>query len=383
MSLQQYNSLMSNLLKEKRALTKLREKLKGRKGKMCRSCKEFGHLACNCRNTKEGEKRTTVPQNKFEVLGSRVMQYEVEEKMIRRHEVVVVECFKCGEKGHKYREYPLWEKKERVAHVAKSQKAHQQKGPVYPVKGKVQEGEKRLRRVEEEEEACMAKPREAQQEWRRSSIKKLRKRVEEHCSKGVPEEAQLLELGWYTPEMIVIYNECRGCERKGSYAEDNRGQGVLQDRKLWCGCQGKGKERAVWPRKTKAQQSGTQTKEPESAAREGGSQREVRRTFKILREVWLNIGVEKLDTYEGITIKALLDSGATGVFMNKRMAARHVFKLQKLERPIIVRNMDGTNNSGGAITHQVEVNMYYKGHVERIRIDICDLEKTEIILGML
>jgi len=94
---------MSNLLKEKRALTKLREKLKGRKGKMCRSCKEFGHLACNCRNTKEGEKRTTVPQNKFEVLGSRVMQYEVEEKMIRRHEVVVVECFKCGAKGHKYR----------------------------------------------------------------------------------------------------------------------------------------------------------------------------------------------------------------------------------------------------------------------------------------
>ena len=97
----------------------------------------------------------------------------------------------------------------------------------------------------------------------------------------------------------------------------------------------------------------------------------------------MNIGVEKLDTYEGITIKALLDSGATGVFMNKRMAARHVFKLQKLERPIIVRNMDGTNNSGGAITHQVEVNMYYKGHVERIRMDICDLEKTEIILGML
>ena len=102
----------------------------------------------------------------------------------------------------------------------------------------------------------------------------------------------------------------------------------------------------------------------------------------MLREVWMNIGVEKLDTYEGVTIKALLDSGATGMFMNKRMAARYRFKLQKLKRPIAVRNVDGTNNSGGAITYQVEANVYYKGHIERMRMDVCDLGKTEIILEM-
>jgi len=65
----------------------------------------------------------------------------------------------------------------------------------------------------------------------------------------------------------------------------------------------------------------------------------------------MNIGVEKLDIYEGITVKALLDSGATGIFMDKRMAARHGFKLQKLEKPIVVRNVDGTNNSGGVIIY--------------------------------
>jgi len=80
--------------------------------------------------------------------------------------------------------------------------------------------------------------------------------------------------------------------------------------------------------------------------REGGSQKEVRRTFKMLREVWLNIRVEKIDTHEGVMIKALLDSSATGMFMDRQMAARHGFKLQKLERPIAVRNVDGTNNSG-------------------------------------
>ena len=102
----------------------------------------------------------------------------------------------------------------------------------------------------------------------------------------------------------------------------------------------------------------------------------------MLREVWLNIGVEKIDMHESVMIKVLLDSGAIGMFMDRQTAARHKFKLQKLERPIAVRNVDGTNNSGGAIMHQVECNVFYKGHVERMRMDVCDLEKTEVILGM-
>jgi len=120
----------------------------------------------------------------------------------------------------------------------------------------------------------------------------------------------------------------------------------------------------------------------ESIAKEGSSQREVRRTFGMLREVWLNIRVEKIDTHESIIIKALLDSGTMGMFMDNRTAARHGFKLQKLERLISIRNVDKTNNSGEAITHQVECNIYYKSHVKRMRIDVCNLGKTEIILRM-
>ena len=79
----------------------------------------------------------------------------------------------------------------------------------------------------------------------------------------------------------------------------------------------------------------------------------------------------------------LLDSGATGMFMDKKIAAKHGFKLQKLDRLVMVRNIDRTNNSRGAITYQVEVNMYYRSYVERIRMDMCNLEKTNMILGML
>jgi len=103
----------------------------------------------------------------------------------------------------------------------------------------------------------------------------------------------------------------------------------------------------------------------------------------MLREVWLNIGIEKIDTYKGVAVKAFLNSGATGISMDKRIAAKYGFMLEKLKRSIMVRNVDGTNNSGEAITYQVEANVYYNGHVERIRMDVCDLGKTKVILGML
>jgi len=31
----------------------------------------------------------------------------------------------------------------------------------------------------------------------------------------------------------------------------------------------------------------------------------------------------------------------------------------------------------------VEVNVYYKSHVERMRMNVCNLEKTNVILGIL
>jgi len=53
-----------------------------------------------------------------------------------------------------------------------------------------------------------------------------------------------------------------------------------------------------------------------------------------------------------------------------------------LERLVIVRNVNRTNNSAGAITYQVKANMYYKGYIKRIRIDVCNLGKIDVILEM-
>ena len=142
-------------------------------------------------------------------------------------------------------------------------------------------------------------------------------------------------------------------------------------------------EEVVYSIKKKVQQDSTWTEAPKGAVRERDEQREVKRTFKILREVWLNIRVEKMDIYGGIIVKAPLDNGITGMFMDQKITVKHGFRLQKLEKLIVVRNVDGTNNSAGAIIYQVEVNVYYKSHIKRIKIDVYNLGKTDIILGIL
>ena len=183
---------MSNLLREKCALAKLRIELEGRKGKLCRSCKGFGHLAQNCRNKRKGKKGVAMPQNKFEVLSSRVMQCGVEERIVRNVGMAAVECFKCGEKEHKCREYPLWRKKEkrveRVACPGQGKVYQQEKRKlVHLERGKAQEcGEKRkVRKMEKEKAVHPAREEVQQKKWKRSLIEKLRKRAEEHCGKGV------------------------------------------------------------------------------------------------------------------------------------------------------------------------------------------------------
>jgi len=117
-------------------------------------------------------------------------------------------------------------------------------------------------------------------------------------------------------------------------------------------------------------------------AKVAAGERDVRRTLKPLREVWLEVGIEKLDKHKGVMVKALLDSGATGMFVDKKFVEEHGFKLEKLDRPVEVKNMDETSNSGGNITHELECNVFYRRHHERLRMDVCNLGRTKMILGM-
>ena len=103
----------------------------------------------------------------------------------------------------------------------------------------------------------------------------------------------------------------------------------------------------------------------------------------MLREVTVKIGLERIDTQEGITVEALLDSGAMGLVMSEEFAKKQGFKLKKLERPMQVRNVDGSFNKEELIENTVEVNIYYQGHRERTEINVIGGQKWSVILGML
>ena len=90
----------------------------------------------------------------------------------------------------------------------------------------------------------------------------------------------------------------------------------------------------------------------------------------MLREITVKIGLERIDMQEGITVEALLDSGATGLVISSEFARKQGFKLKKLDRLIYIRNMDSSFNKERLIEYTVEVNIYYQGHKERTEIDV-------------
>jgi len=68
--------------------------------------------------------------------------------------------------------------------------------------------------------------------------------------------------------------------------------------------------------------------------------------------------------------------------MSSEFARKQGFKLKKIEKPIQVRNMDGSFNKERLIEHIVEVNIYYQGHRERTEISMIEGQKWSVILGM-
>jgi len=92
--------------------------------------------------------------------------------------------------------------------------------------------------------------------------------------------------------------------------------------------------------------------------------------------------LERIDTLEGVMVEALLDSGATGLVISSEFARKEGFKLKRLERPMQVRNVDRSFNKEGPIENTVEVNIYYRGHVERTEIDVIGGQKWLVILRM-
>jgi len=65
------------------------------------------------------------------------------------------------------------------------------------------------------------------------------------------------------------------------------------------------------------------------------------------------------------SVKALLDSGATGSFIDKDFVRMKGISTQSISHPILVYNVDGSPNKAGQISKVVDIVLYYKTHSER------------------
>ena len=58
---------------------------------------------------------------------------------------------------------------------------------------------------------------------------------------------------------------------------------------------------------------------------------------------------------ETVGTKALLDSGAEGLFVNHVFVAKHDLEVQAMRHPVLARNVDGTINKKGTIRSTVDL----------------------------
>ena len=65
-----------------------------------------------------------------------------------------------------------------------------------------------------------------------------------------------------------------------------------------------------------------------------------------------------------------MDSSATELIISLEFARKQGFKLKKIKRPIYIRNMNGILNKERPIENTIEINIYYQGYRERMKIDV-------------
>ena len=91
--------------------------------------------------------------------------------------------------------------------------------------------------------------------------------------------------------------------------------------------------------------------------------------------------IQRTDTGEQVTIKALLDSGCTGSCIDEAFVDKHSIETQELPKPIPVYNADGTPNANGMVTRMAQLRLTIGSHSELINFAVSTLDKNNIFLG--
>ena len=95
----------------------------------------------------------------------------------------------------------------------------------------------------------------------------------------------------------------------------------------------------------------------------------------------IKVEIVTTDTQEIMSIKALINSRATGLFIDWGYVNRSRLTTQTLSKPIPVFNVDGTPNEAGSIREVVDIVLHYQDHSEHVQFAVTGLRKQDMILG--
>src|SRR6202167_551612 len=84
----------------------------------------------------------------------------------------------------------------------------------------------------------------------------------------------------------------------------------------------------------------------------------------------------------GKTERALIDSGATGCFIDRSYVENNKLQTTLLVKPLRVRNVDNTENVAGMITEKVSVLFSLGKRTETQEFYVTELGKQSLILGL-
>src|SRR5258705_2029251 len=97
----------------------------------------------------------------------------------------------------------------------------------------------------------------------------------------------------------------------------------------------------------------------------------------------LNIQVEltSLTSLASISMSMLLDSRATGMFINRSFVQKHQPETTPLPQPILIRNVNGSPNENRSVMEEVHVTLCFGCHSERVHLAVANLGQQTVIIG--
>src|SRR5258708_2617761 len=79
----------------------------------------------------------------------------------------------------------------------------------------------------------------------------------------------------------------------------------------------------------------------------------------------IQVKLTSLTLLTSISTSVLLDSRATGMFINQSFMQKHQLETTLLPQPILVHNVDGSPNENGSVMEEVHITLHFGHHSKK------------------